>query len=166
MTNEAATETTWADELAHMALVQARPPDALYIASIQDRFGGLDLVAEAIAFRTSWTGRPRELSRLRDWRMAWLNWLKKTVAGTAPILALRNQRRGVADKAATITDEYLRNRRKRENERDWSMIARIDELAQKGLARPDEIALGERIASRLMIRDAARLAATEGDESR
>lgn len=164
MTTETAAETTWTDELAHMALVQARPPDALYIASIQGRFGGLDLRTEAIAFRTSWTGRPRELSRLRDWRMAWLNWLKKTVAGTAPILAFRNQRRFAA--ATTITDEYLRNRRKRDGEREASMIAHINDLAQRGLARPDEIALGERIARRLAERDEARLAVAQGDEPR
>lgn len=122
-----------------MAIVQARPPDALYVDSVQARFGGLDLHAEAISFRTYWTGKPRELARLRDWRTAWLNWLKKVVAGPNYRKPVKVQPgRGVSqDRLAALS--AARDRK------ELAQLAWIERRKRDGRANEDDLRMAARI---------------------
>lgn len=79
--------TPWWDEddryawlrvlLADLRPVERAPPSQSWADEIGEDFGHVDLVGEAKRFRDYWTGSGR---KLKNWRLAWRNWLGKAPA--------------------------------------------------------------------------------------
>lgn len=135
----------WVNEIQNMPIVQARPPDTLYIESVEARFGGLDLTTEAVAFRTYWTGKPRELARLRDWRIAWLNWLKKVVAGPNYRRPLSAVAAGSGHTPTRITAERLAGWTAARNRKELAQLEWLAQRARDGRATEEDHRLTARI---------------------